>query len=46
MPFPRFHGKTGKVIGKRGSAYLLSVMDGNKEKTVISRPEHMKKQVF
>jgi len=46
MPFPRFHGKTGKVVGKRGSAYLLSVMDGNKEKTVISRPEHMKKQVF
>ncbi len=42
MPFPRFKGKAGKIVGKRGSAYLVEVKDGNMVKTVISRPEHLK----
>ena len=42
-PHRRFHGKTAVVTGKRGNAYLLSVSDGNKTKTVITRPEHMRK---
>ena len=42
MPFPRFKGKTGKVIGKRGNSYIIKVTDGNKVKIVISRPEHLK----
>ncbi len=42
MPFQRFKGMTGKVVGKRGAAYLIDVMDGNMKKTLISRPEHLK----
>jgi large subunit ribosomal protein L21e len=41
MPFSRFHGKTGVVIGERGSAYEVSVKDGNKTKMVVARPEHL-----
>jgi len=31
------------VMAAQGRAYVLSVKDGNKLKTVISRPEHMRK---
>ncbi|RLG22437.1 50S ribosomal protein L21e [Methanosarcinales archaeon] len=40
-PHPRFHGRTGEVIGQRGRAYLLKIRDGNTYKTVISLPEHL-----
>ena len=43
MPFSRFHGLTGIVIGERGSAYEISVKDGDKTKTVVARPEHLVK---
>jgi large subunit ribosomal protein L21e len=42
MPFPRFKGKEGKVVGKRGSAYIVEVKDGDMIKTIIARPEHLK----
>lgn len=42
-PHRRFHGKTARVEKKRGNAYLLTVNDGNKVKTVITRPEHIRK---
>jgi len=42
MPHSRFKGKTGKVIGKRGKSYIVEIKEGNKIKTVISRPEHLK----
>lgn len=42
MPHPRFHGKVGLIIGKRGQSYLLKVKDGGKEKIVIAKPEHLK----
>jgi hypothetical protein len=41
MPFSRFHGLTGVVIGERGAAYEVSVKDGNKTKMVVARPEHL-----
>jgi large subunit ribosomal protein L21e len=44
MPHPRFHGRTGKVIGQRGRAYLVQIRDGGKYKTLIVRPEHLKPQ--
>lgn len=44
MPHRRFHGKTGKVVGQRGRAWLLAVPDGNSEKIVIARPQHLKAQ--
>ena len=42
-PHLRFHGKTGTVLAAQGRAYVLSARHGNKYKTVISRPEHMRK---
>jgi large subunit ribosomal protein L21e len=44
QPHPRFHGKTGKVEDKRGSAYIVEINDGNKAKKLIIRPEHLKMQ--
>ena len=44
MPHPRFHGKTGTIIGQRGRAWLLTIKDGNATKMVISRPQHLKAQ--
>lgn len=42
--FPRrMQGKTGKIVEKRGRAYVVKVMDGKKEKTFIVSKIHMKK---
>ncbi len=46
MPNRRFHGKTGSIIGRRGRAWLVSIYDGNKEKMIISRPQHLRAQQF
>jgi large subunit ribosomal protein L21e len=42
MPFKRFQGLSGKIIEKRGRAYLVEIKDGNKLKTVMANPEHLK----
>ncbi len=42
MPFRRFHGLTGKIVDKRGRAYIVNIKDGSKEKQIISKPEHLK----
>jgi large subunit ribosomal protein L21e len=42
MPFPRFKGKVGKVVGKRGRSYVVEFYDGKKKKRVTARPEHLK----
>ncbi|ADC64457.1 Ribosomal protein L21e [Ferroglobus placidus DSM 10642] len=44
MPHPRFQGRTGRVVGVRGRAYLVEVTDGGKKKIVFARPEHLKPQ--
>jgi large subunit ribosomal protein L21e len=43
MPFRRFQGLSGSIVGKRGRAYILKIKDGDKTKTIISTPEHLKK---
>jgi large subunit ribosomal protein L21e len=43
MPHPRFHGKTGTVVGNQGKSFVVKVRDGNKLKTVVSRPEHLRR---
>ncbi|MDD3379427.1 MAG: 50S ribosomal protein L21e [Candidatus Methanomethylophilaceae archaeon] len=45
MPFSRFHGLTGVVIGARGAAFEVSVKVGNKTKMVVARPEHLVRTV-
>ena len=32
MPYPKFTGKIGTIIGKRGRAYLVLIKDKDKEK--------------
>ena len=46
MPFSRFHGLTGVVVGERGSAYEVNVKDGNKMKMVVARPEHLVRTIL
>ena len=43
MPFKRFQGLSGQVKQIRGRSYVLLIKDGDKAKTVISMPEHLKK---
>lgn len=42
MPHRRYHGKVGVLVGKRGKAYVVKVNLGEKEKTLIIRPQHLK----
>jgi large subunit ribosomal protein L21e len=42
MPHSRFHGLTGTVVEKQGECYVVDLPVGNKHKTVISRPEHLR----
>ncbi|MCS7097279.1 MAG: 50S ribosomal protein L21e [Candidatus Methanomethylicia archaeon] len=42
MPHRRYHGKIGIIIGRRGKAYMIKVNLGDKEKLIITRPEHIK----
>ncbi|MFC7250112.1 50S ribosomal protein L21e [Halomicroarcula sp. GCM10025324] len=41
---PRFDGQTGEVVGKQGTAYKVQIVDGNKEKTIIVTPAHLRRQ--
>tara|TARA_Y100000310_G_scaffold345856_1_gene471544 strand:- start:20351 stop:20599 length:249 start_codon:yes stop_codon:yes gene_type:complete len=42
--FPkRINGKSGKVLGSRGKFKLVGLKDGNKIKTFIIHPIHLKK---
>jgi large subunit ribosomal protein L21e len=43
MPHIRFHGYTGKVEGKQGDSYLVGIIDGKKHKTLIIRPDHLRR---
>ena len=43
QPHPRFHGLTGTITKKQGNAYLVNIKDGNKIKSVIVKPEHLRK---
>jgi len=42
IPFKRFQGLSGKVIEKRGRAYLVEIKDGDKIKKILANPEHLK----
>jgi len=41
MPHPRFQGRTGKIEGTQGDAYLVGITVGKKHKTLIVLPEHL-----
>ncbi len=44
MPHPKFHGRTGRVMGQRGRAYIVGIRDGGLMKEVIVLPEHLTSQ--
>ncbi len=44
MPHPRFQGRTGKIVGKRGRSYLVEITDGDARKLLISAPVHLMAQ--
>jgi large subunit ribosomal protein L21e len=42
MPHPRYQGRSGIVVGRKGRAFLVQIRDGSKVKTLITRPEHLR----
>lgn len=42
MPHRRFQGRTGFIQKRQGKAWVVAVKDGNMQKTVVARPEHLK----
>ncbi len=42
MYFPRFHGKSGVIVGKQGDCYQISIKDIKKQKTLVVHPVHLK----
>ncbi|MEM1604298.1 MAG: 50S ribosomal protein L21e [Zestosphaera sp.] len=42
LPHRRYVGKVGLVVGKRGRAYVIEVYLGDKKKTLITYPEHLR----
>lgn len=41
---PRFNGHTGEVVGKQGRAFKIQITDGGKQKTLIARSAHLRRQ--
>jgi len=37
----QFHGRTGKIVEKRGNAYIVQIRDGNAQKKLILEPVHL-----
>lgn len=42
FPPARYIGLVGTIVAKRGKSYIVAMRDGNKEKQLILRPEHLK----
>ena len=42
MTHKRFQGQTGVVTGKQGESFVVSIVHGNKPKTLVVRAEHLK----
>lgn len=42
MPHSRFKGKIGTIVESRGLSYSVRIKDGDKEKFLLARPEHIK----
>ena len=40
---PRYHGKSGVIGKKQGSNYYVKIKDGNKFKSLLVHPIHLKK---
>lgn len=45
-PYIKFHGVAGKIVSKRGKAYVVDFYNKNKLKELIVSPVHLKAQVI
>jgi large subunit ribosomal protein L21e len=45
MYYPRFHGRNGLVMKKRGNCYEVLIKDGDKDKLLVIHPIHLTRQV-
>ena len=45
MPHPRYRGRTGSVVGLRGSAYVVEIADHNMIKRLVIEGAHLTKVV-
>jgi len=43
MPYPRFQGKKGTIIGKQGDCYKVQILDGGMKKILLAHPVHLTK---
>ena len=43
MYYPRFYGKAGTIIGKRGRCYEVKIKDGSLTKLLLVHAVHMQK---
>lgn len=41
IPYPRYQGRSGEIVGKQGRAYYVRIRDGGKYKTLLVNPEHL-----
>jgi len=41
-PHRRYNGTSGTVVEQRGQSYVISLKTGRMEKSIISRPEHLR----
>jgi len=42
FPHPKYSGRVGSVVGKRGRACIVEILDGGKKKQLITSPVHLK----
>ncbi|MDO8339202.1 MAG: hypothetical protein Q7T16_00940 [Candidatus Burarchaeum sp.] len=45
MPHPRYRGRTGTIVGKQGSAYLVRIADHNMIKRLVIEGVHLTKVI-
>ena len=43
MYYPRFHGKAGTIMAKRGKCYEIKIKDVKMEKILVVHPVHLKR---
>ncbi len=42
MPHPRYRGRTGRIIKKRGKSYVVRIRDGRAIKELVIPPVHLR----
>ncbi len=45
MPHPRYRGRVGKILAKRGKSYEVGIVDGNARKMLVIPPVHLREKI-